>query len=270
MSSSKALAASMFAGLRVAGETIYVPESVRNDGKEVGQRCIIPVYQNTGRDDAQGKSIANVYKLTAWNGLADVMAKSCPKGKEFHAICSPRSYPGRVWYGDRTPVMDKDGTFLMTTKIGFNIEELSLGSDSYDFLTKEIERGARGVQWQVPGTQDHANWLARVASVKALKYQPGVGPDGKLLMERFGYARIEIYGTDTTGPVVDATKNVQNTFTGAVEGNQNIDKTAYDAAAAMAALNKSGYQVVNGEVVPIVANGGTTVNTAGVNAAPLF
>ncbi len=256
MSSSKALASVSFAGLRVAGETIYVPEKVRpSDGKEIQQRCIIPVYQNTGRDDAAGNAISHVFKLTSWGGLADVCAKSMPKGKEFHAVCSPRSFKGRVFYADRSPVMDKDGTPLMVTKIGFNLDDLSLGADSFAFLEEEYTRKARGRQWQQPGTQDHANWLVRVASIKAMKYTPG--------LQRFGYAKVEIYNETSELPV-DATADVQATF-GAVDP---AAQAAAIEAAKLAGLNAAGFTVdAGGNVIPATS---TTTTTVATGAVPLF
>lgn len=262
MSSSKALASTSFAGLRVAGEITYVPASIRpSDGKEIQQRCIIPVYQNTGRDDAAGNSIAHVFKLTSWGGLADVCAKSMPRGKEFHAVCTPRSFKGRAFYADRSPVMEKDGTPLMVTKIGFNLDDLSLGADSRQFLDGEYARKARGPQWQTPGTQDHAAWLAKVTIIKAMKYTPGVNPTtGKPIMERFGYAKVELYN-NTVAPPFDAQANVQATFAGpdaAVNPNLPIDPAlqaaAIEAAKRTAILAEAGFTVdAAGNIVPAVA-----------------
>jgi hypothetical protein len=181
--SSKSLAIAMFSGLRVAGELQYIPASVRPDGKEIQARCIIPVYENTARADAAGVAISHQFRLTAWGALADVCAKSLPKGKEFSAVVSPRQYKGRVFYSNMAPVNDfVTGQPLMTNKVSFNIDEISFGADSREFLVREIQEFRRGPEWDKPGTQDHVRWLARVAEIKAVKYVPGD--------DRFGYAKV--------------------------------------------------------------------------------
>ena len=248
--SSKSLAVSMFSGLRVAGELQYIPGYIRpGDGKEIQSRTIIPVYENTARADGAGNSISHQFRLTAWGALADICAKALPKGKEFSAVCSPRQYKGRVFYSNMQPVNDIGGTPLMTNKVSFNIDEISFGADSRDFLTLEIAEKRRGAQWDVPGTQDHANWLARVAEIKALQHVPG--------NLTFGYAKV----LPPSGAVAATQPNptdVNNTFGGANNG----------AAAGAQGDIPAGY-VVNaaGQIVPAETQA-AAVGTTG--AIPLF
>jgi hypothetical protein len=248
--SSKSLAVTMFSGLRVAGELQYIPGYMRpGDGKEIQARCIIPVYENTARADGAGNSISHQFRLTAWGALADICAKSLPKGKEFSAVCSPRQYKGRVFYSNMQPVNDVSGQPLMTNKVSFNIDEISFGADSRDFLTLEIAEKRRGAQWDVPGTQDHANWLARVADIKALKYVAG--------NTTFGYAKVLAPSNTVAAPQPNVA-DVNATFAG-----------AQNAAAPINPANIPAGYVVNaqGQVVPA---GTQAVATGAGGAAPLF
>ncbi len=241
--SSKTLAITMFAGIRVAGELQYVPGHVRpGDGKEIQARCIIPVYENTARADGQGNSISHQFRLTAWNVLADICAKSLPKGKEFSAVCSPRQYKGRVFYSNLAPVNDiATGQPLMTNKVSFNIDEISFGIDSADFLNKEIQERRRGPQWNIPGTQDHANWLARIADIKAMKYIVGA--------EHFGYAKV-------LAPTVGGAASAQP--------DPNLVNTAFAGAETVAAASNP--VMINGQTINLPV--GYTVDTQG-NVIPM-
>lgn len=251
--SSKSLAVTMFSGLRVAGELQYIPGYIRpGDGKEIQARCIIPVYENTAKADGSGNSISHSFRLTAWGALADVCAKSLPRGKEFSAIASPRQYKGRVFYSNMQPVNDINGQPLMTNKVSFNIDDISFGADSHAFLEEEFKELRRGRQWDTPGTQDHANWLQRVAEIKALKYQPG--------MTRFGYAKV-LAPNNTSTPV--ATTHPDPNAVNAAFSGANVT-TAQPAPTNIPA----GYTVdANGAVVPIAT--GAVAATTG-SAQPLF
>lgn len=200
MSSSKSLASCHFSGVRVAGELQYIPGSVRpTDGKEIQARCVIPIFINTGRNDGGGNSISHTARLTAWGKLADVCAKSLPKGKELHITAEPRSYKGQVFYKDGSPVIDQDGAVLKVNKLSFNIQSISFGADSADFIQKELAAGRRLPQWNVAGTPDHAAWLQRIEQVKGVQYVPG--------QPMFGYAKVLAPNTYAAAPVTNAAGN---------------------------------------------------------------
>lgn len=206
MSSSKSLASVHFSGVRVAGNLQYFPASVRADGKEIQARCVIPVFINTARPTGanDGSTISHTVRLTAWGKLADVCAKSLPKGKELHATAEPRSYKGQTFYRDGNPVIDQDGQPLKVNKLSFNIQGISFGSDSNAFLAEEMKAGPngeaprRGIQWNIPGTPDHAAWMARIEAVKQLQYQVG--------MKTFGYAEV-MAPRPAVAPVTNAQTN---------------------------------------------------------------
>lgn len=180
--SSKGIGKAFLSGLRVLGELQYIPASVRSDGKQIQQRTVIPCAINTGKQAADGSNISHTVRLTAWGKLADVMAKSCPPGKELHVVVDIRSYKGQVFFANGQPVMEADGSPVQVNKISFNIDELSFGNDSAAFIAKELERKARLEGWNIPGTPGHAHWNERKATIKALQYQPG--------MTTFGYAKV--------------------------------------------------------------------------------
>jgi len=239
---SKALGKAFLSGLRVLGELQYIPASVRSDGKEIQQRCVLPCAINTGKTDAQGNSIRHTVRITAWGKLADSMAKSCPPGKELNVYCDIRSYKGQVFYANGQPVIDpSNGQPVMVNKISFNIDDMAYGDDSRRFIQQEIERGARHDGWDVPGTPAAAEWEQRKAQIKAVTFQPG--------MKTFGYAKVLAPRTgQMTTSAAGSPNQVNATFAG--PGTAAAGATAGNGLPAGYTVDAQGNAVLNNQNQP--------------------
>lgn len=155
------IAAAFMAGVRVAGQLTYIPAYVKADGSKRSQRCIIPVYRNSNRGTNQKtgeKGRIDSFKLVAWGKLADVAARSLPKGTAIDVFCEPQSYLGTLFNQDGSPRYDNAGQVIQTTKISFTILNIVFGEDSDKQIDREIAEGRRPQFWNVKGHADYQAW----------------------------------------------------------------------------------------------------------------
>jgi len=163
-----------FTSARVAGPATYTPPYNQN-GKFFRQKATMNVYQNYN-----GKR--SVFRVTAFGKLADVVAKSCPAGKEVHITGRLNSYDGRVFVrdanGNSMPLTYQDGSAITTSKVGVTADTILLGNDSAKQIANEISSGMRPAYWNVPGHQDAAEWDRVKASRNSTKFQIGANMFG--------------------------------------------------------------------------------------------
>ena len=181
MSKRISTADAVLIGVRVAAAPVYTPAYMPVGGtKPIRQMATISVYQNIGAEK-------NTYKLTAWGGMADVVARSCAPGKELTIWATINTFKGRIPLNTPAgaPVsyqLDANGQFLTTTKVGFTIDNIHFGFDSRDQLIKEVQEGIRPRLWNVPGENDEALWKQMLDARNATKFVAGSA--------RFGYATV--------------------------------------------------------------------------------
>ncbi len=188
---------------------LYTPAHTKPDGKAVRARLQIPVLVNV-----YGKADPNSFRLIAWGGLADMLAKNLSQGKEMTFICDASSYWGNVYNNTNAQILQPDGTPLQVRMTSFVIREFVWGGDSERTKIEEINvamasgEGRRPAQWNVPGSPDNLTWKALLTRRGQSFYNGG---------EKYGYAKV--IGPKTTGCTIllgDQSKLKTNTGTAAV------------------------------------------------------
>lgn len=162
---SKTLQFSVFTNLRLASAK-FTPAHSKN-GANVSQRLAINAYMNENRrGSAEDKSKA--ISLTAWGNGADILAWCLTPGKEFTIFGDLNVYDAPVYFNNQPVSMG--GQVLMRKCYGYTIRRFDLGNDSFKHIMDEIQRGVRGVNWWVKGSQDAINFKtildARMAEAK--------------------------------------------------------------------------------------------------------
>lgn len=187
MSRAIGLGTGSFMGARVAGiagtpPLTYIQAHVKN-GKNINQRCIIPVYINsnkgTARDGTPGRS--DRFRLVAWGKLADICAKSLSKGKALDCVYSPHSYEGRIYDAQGNMRVDNTGQPITVERVGFTIEKIVFGEDSQKEIDQEVQDGRRPVNWNVPNHPDSQLWTKMLQDRQSIQFQGG---------SVFGFARV--------------------------------------------------------------------------------
>lgn len=178
---------SQFMGARVAGRdgtpsVTYIPAHTKN-GKPINQRCIIPVYINsnkgTDRDGTPGRS--DRFRLVAWGKLADICARSLPKGKALDCVCTPHSYEGRIYDAQGNMRVDNTGQPITVERVGFTIEKIVFGEESIKEIAQEIATGKRPQNWNIPNHSDYQTWISILQTRQNTQYTGGA---------TFGFARV--------------------------------------------------------------------------------
>jgi hypothetical protein len=166
-----------FEGLRVAGQTTYIPAHTTAEGKQVSQHLRVPVYLNQRRSNR-----ADQYDITMWGKLADVCANLLAPGCEFNARCRPNSYQGRVFDENGNPYLKGDGTPITTRKTSFSVVmDFKIIADSRNQIQKELNEGKRQPNWDDGGAGQEA--FRQQRKIKAAQqYVPGSA--------EFGHARV--------------------------------------------------------------------------------
>lgn len=213
MSRAIGLGTGSFMGARVAGiagtpPLTYVQAHVKN-GKNVNQRCIIPIYINsnkgTNRDGTPGRS--DRFRLVAWGKLADICARSLSKGKALDCVYSPHSYEGRIYDAQGNMRVDNVGQPITVERVGFTIEKIVFGEDSQKEIDLEVQEGRRPVSWNVPNHPDNALWSKMLQDRQNLQFTGG---------SVFGFARVIIPSgpgiTLTTGQPIGTPIAQANTY----------------------------------------------------------
>ena len=186
-------------GARVAGQVTYILPHIKN-GKNINQRCIIPVYVNsnkgTNRDGSPGRS--DQFRFVAWGKLADICARSLPKGKALDCVCSPHSYEGRIYDAQGNMRVDNTGQPITVERVGFTVEKIVFGEESQKEIDQEIATGRRPVNWNNPQHPDYQTWLSILQTRQSAEYAGG---------NTFGHARVIVPSgpgiTLTTGQPVN-------------------------------------------------------------------
>jgi len=182
MSRAIGIGSAQFMGARVAGQITYILPHVKN-GKNINQRCIIPVYVNsnkgTNRDGSPGRS--DQFRLVAWSKLADICAKSLPKGKALDCVCSPHSYEGRIYDAQGNMRVDNTGQPITVERVGFTVERIVFGEESQKEIDNQIQTGRRPINWNNPQHPDSQTWTSILQSRQAAQYTGG---------DAFGFARV--------------------------------------------------------------------------------
>ncbi len=161
---------------------LYTPAHTKPDGKNVRARLQIPILVNVYR-----KTDPDSFRLVAWGGLADMLAKNLSQGKEMTFICDSSSFWGNVYNQQNAQIMQPDGSPLQTRQVSFIIREFVWGGDSDRTKIEEINvgmetgEGRRPAQWNIPGTPDNLTWKQLLERRGQTFYQGG---------DKFGYAKV--------------------------------------------------------------------------------
>ncbi|RPI69273.1 MAG: hypothetical protein EHM38_07715 [Geobacteraceae bacterium] len=213
--------------LRTADTATYYPAHSKN-GNNVSQRIVLRAVGNIANKSNDGKGETIGMNITAWNKLADVLARSMSEGKEFSATLKMHTYKGRVYFkpadgSKAVPVNMQTAAGLVaveTEKTSFEIEKILFGAEAEKVISREIlEEKTRPADWNVAGSPGHTAWLEILKARNAVQYTKG--------MKKFGYARV----VEVEGPGIGAyVENKQSAPATAVVG------TAAAVAAAVAAV----------------------------------
>ncbi len=167
---------------RIAGRPTYTPaHTVPGVDKPRSAKIEFNVFKNRGEKKL-------VFRVTAWGGMADAIARGGAVGKEITLMAEIIPFEGRVWMplpdGSHQFVTKPDGTPLMQWKTGYTIMDMNWGADSAKSIANEIAQGLRPAGWNQVGTPDHQAWLQICANRNAAKFQQG--------MVTFEYANVNI------------------------------------------------------------------------------
>lgn len=224
MSRAIGAGAAQFMGARVAGQPTYILPHVKN-GKNINQRCIIPVYINsnkgTNRDGSPGRS--DQFRLVAWGKLADITAKSLSKGKAIDCVCSPHSYEGRIYDAQGNMRVDNTGQPITVERVGFTIERIVFGEESQKEVDQEVATGRRPINWNNPQHPDYQTWLSILQTRQNTQYTGG---------DTFGFARV----ITPSGPGITLTTG-QTPNSGFTPGATPTNATQGQSGAAGAAID---------------------------------
>jgi hypothetical protein len=220
-----------FEGLRVAGQTTYIPAHTTAEGKQVSQHLRVPVYLNQRRSNR-----ADQYDITMWGKLADVCANLLAPGTEFNARCRPNSYQGRVFDENGNPYLKADGSPITTRKTSFStVMDFKIIADSRNQITKELNEGKRQPNWDDGGAGQEAFRQQRKLKA-AMQYVPGSVEFGHARVIQPAGATIVPQTTNVTPTAgVDAAALIANPQVQALLGALNINPAAVNAPAATAA-----------------------------------
>jgi hypothetical protein len=206
----------VFEGLRVAGETLYIPDITDAGGKTTNRHIRIPVYMNERRSDRP-----NRFSLTGWGKLADVCANLLAVGTEFNCKCRPNSYQGRVFDRNGQPLLYPDGSPITTEKVSFSIVmDFKIIADSRKTIEAEIAAGKRPMNWDDGGAGQEA-WRQARKVMAAQQYVPG--------STTFGHARVLVptqgVATPAAGSNLSAEQLIQNPQVQAILAAAGINTT---------------------------------------------
>jgi len=180
---SSGFACASLIGARVTRPCTYVPGYIK-DGKAVSPKIYIPVAVNS-RDGR-----VSYYNLTAWGDkITQLFANYLRKGKEMHFINARHTtYRWQMTNKDGQPLLENDGTPLMTDRSSYVVAEFIWGSDSNDIMLAdeeqarlEVTNGLRGPNWRTMGHPDNLAWKAREKARVSQPYQGG---------PRYGHAEV--------------------------------------------------------------------------------
>lgn len=230
-----------FEGLRVAGQTLYIPDVTDAGGKTTNRHIRIPVYMNERRSDRP-----NRFSITAWGKLADVCANLLAVGTEFNCKCRPNSYQGRVFDRNGQPLLYPDGSPITTEKVSFSIAlDFKIIADSRKTIEAEIAAGKRPLGWDDGGAGQEA-WRQARKIIAQQQYVPGAAT--------FGHARVMVPG------------GVAQPMAGGVSAEQLINSPQVQAILAAA-----GVHLTPGANPPPIQGGvGTVVHPAQSGVATAF
>jgi len=148
-------------GVRVTNKPTYIPAHINAQGKRINAKCTIPVAKNSHKgtrpDGTPGRT--DYFTLTAWGKLADIMARSCPKGKALDVLTEPRFYRGRLFDTNGNVRLDAAGQPIEIPKISFNMISYPVfGEDSEETIATQIRDAKRPQNWNVKDHPDFELW----------------------------------------------------------------------------------------------------------------
>jgi hypothetical protein len=211
---------------RVAGAPTYYPAHSKN-GNNVDQRIVVRAIGNIPSKANGGQGTVLGFNVVAWGKLADTLARSMAKGKEFSSDVDPNVYKGQVFFKDEmhperpavAVYMDTDHgrVAVMTEKLSLRIKKIIFGADSAQTIAEEIQKAQRHQFWNVPGSEGAAAWKTQLDIRNAEQYNPSSA--------KFGHAIVR----KIEGPGIgafDPTKTRQTTASTAAAIQQALATTA--------------------------------------------
>ena len=189
--SARSLQSSSFSGLRVAS-LYFTPEYSKN-GANISAKLEVNAFMNMpGKANGGDGYKDQIIKLTTWDKLAHICAKSMSPGKEFNCNAKMHIFDKRVFMPSLvkgepgTPILKSDGTPLMTKGTSFTIKELTFGEESNKHISDEIAVNVRPMGWNVIGSPEAAQWKEILKARQAVQFDPN-SPTGN-----YGYAIIRM------------------------------------------------------------------------------
>lgn len=188
--SARSLQMSSFSGLRVAS-LFFTPEYSKN-GANVSAKLEINAFMNMPGKQNNGEGLKDqIVKLTTWDKMAHIGAKSMSKGKEFNCNAEMRIFDKRVFMPTLpgqagTPVLKPDGSTLTVKATSFTILKLTFGEESDQHISDEIALNVRPAGWREKGSPAEAQWKEILKARQAIQFDPN-SPTGT-----YGFATIRM------------------------------------------------------------------------------
>jgi len=158
-------------GSRIAGRPTYTPaHQIPGVDKIRSAKIEFNVFKNRGEKKL-------VFRVTAWGGMADAIARGGAVGKKFTFSAEIIPFEGRTWMpmpdGTHQFVTKPDGTPLTQWKTGYTVMDMEWGKDSAKTVANEIAQGLRPIGWDNPASPDRAAWLQICANRNAAQFVQG-------------------------------------------------------------------------------------------------
>ena len=204
---------------RVAGSPTYYPAHSKN-GNNVDQRIVVRAIGNIPGKANGGQGTVLGFNVVAWGKLADTLARSMARGKEFSADVDPNVYKGQVFFKDeahpeRAAVAvyqdtDHGRVAVETEKLSLRIKKIIFGADSALTIAEEIAKGQRHQFWNVPGSEGATAWKSQLDIRNAEQFNPANAKFGHAIVRKIDGPGIGAFDpTKTRANTVATTAAIQ-------------------------------------------------------------